>query len=300
MKNNYFLYNLKGIARSLVPSAFLPRNRERILRDLDKREDLDYIKWRVEYYCRLSEAFSLDSNAWRLSDLRWTRKKTVYFFDSYEYAMYFPQDFRANFEFGDVDYVCGKPSITKSRPICKANSACSDFLGSASPHSLQRTASASHSLVSHNPKNSSTILEFAKENSPLTQDTRIADAFLSTSLASHSKFAKNSTSKTASRRLDKRSEVPNTRILGESMGDSAKDSNDSMESNAKSQSDFTQSSDFDLVDSHSKTCGLSRNDEQKAIPPKPTNCPPLMAILLMQILATKAILHSLHLPTLRY
>ena len=54
------------------------------------------------------------------------------------------------------------------------------------------------------------------------------------SLASHSKFAKNSTSTSASRRLDERSEVPNTRILVESQGDSAKDSNDSMESTAKS------------------------------------------------------------------
>ena len=43
-----------------------------------------------------------------------------------------------------------------------ANSPCSDFLGSASSRSLQRTTSASHSLVSHNPKNSSTMLEFAE------------------------------------------------------------------------------------------------------------------------------------------
>ena len=42
----------------------------------------------------------------------------------------------------------------------KANSACSDFSGSASFRSLQRTASALHSLNSHNPENSSTILEF--------------------------------------------------------------------------------------------------------------------------------------------
>ncbi len=42
-----------------------------------------------------------------------------------------------------------------------ANSVCSDFSGSASAHSLQRTASASHSFASHNPENSSTILEFA-------------------------------------------------------------------------------------------------------------------------------------------
>ncbi len=45
--------------------------------------------------------------------------------------------------------------------LCIANSSRSDFLGSASSRSLQRTPSASHSLVSHNPKNSSTILEFA-------------------------------------------------------------------------------------------------------------------------------------------
>lgn len=52
------------------------------------------------------------------------------------------------------------------RAICReffkvANSPCSDFLGSASAHSLQRTASASHSFALHNPKNSSTMLEFA-------------------------------------------------------------------------------------------------------------------------------------------
>ena len=47
------------------------------------------------------------------------------------------------------------------RKIENANSTCSDFLGSASSRSLQRTASPSHSLNSHNPKNSSTILEFA-------------------------------------------------------------------------------------------------------------------------------------------
>ncbi len=54
-----------------------------------------------------------------------------------------------------------------------ANSACSDFLGSASAHSLQRTASASHSFASHNPKNSSTILEFADSkdsNNPSLRD----------------------------------------------------------------------------------------------------------------------------------
>ena len=58
---------------------------------------------------------------------------------------------------------------------------------------------------------------------------------LESSLASRPKFSKEAKASTASRRLDERSEVPNTRIFsnangGESQGDSA----DSMESNAES------------------------------------------------------------------
>lgn len=127
----------------LIPSVFLPKNREKILHNLYARNDLESIKNRVDYYCQLSQKVHLDSNAWRLKDLRWTHKKTVYFFDSYEYAMYFPQDFRANFEFGDVNYICKKPSITKSRPICKANLACGDFLDNALASSSQRNTKSS-------------------------------------------------------------------------------------------------------------------------------------------------------------
>ncbi|MGX3011735.1 glycosyl transferase family 90 [Helicobacter sp. 23-1044] len=117
LKNNYLFYNLKGIARMLTPFFILPLNREKILRDLEKRDDLDYIKKRVDYYCQMSEKITLDSEAKTLDFLRWTRKKSVYFFDTYEYARYFPQNFRAHFAFGDVNYFLQKPSFTKSRPI---------------------------------------------------------------------------------------------------------------------------------------------------------------------------------------
>ncbi|RDU61023.1 lipopolysaccharide core biosynthesis protein LpsA [Helicobacter marmotae] len=115
MKNNYLLYNLKGIARSL--SIFLPKNREKILHNVQDRADISYIKERVDYYCQLEKQVKLDSEAKSLDFLRFTRKKSVYFFDTYEYARYFPQHFRAHFAFGDINYICPKPSITKSRPI---------------------------------------------------------------------------------------------------------------------------------------------------------------------------------------
>ncbi|RDU62447.1 glycosyl transferase family 90 [Helicobacter sp. MIT 14-3879] len=117
MKNNYFIYNLKAILRSLYPSLLLPKNREKLLKSLDKRNDLEYIKNRVNYYCRLNDFKTLGEDSKELSFLRFTIKKTVYFFDTYEYAMYFPKDFKAYFAFGDINYFLDKPSITKSRPI---------------------------------------------------------------------------------------------------------------------------------------------------------------------------------------
>ncbi|WP_300732011.1 glycosyl transferase family 90 [uncultured Helicobacter sp.] len=117
MKNNYFLYNLRGIARSLIPAVFLPKNREKILHNVQDRADIEYIKSRVDYYCQLKRPIQLDKEAKSLDYLRFTRKKSVYFFDTYEWACYFPQHFKAHFMFGDINFICPKPSITKSRPI---------------------------------------------------------------------------------------------------------------------------------------------------------------------------------------
>lgn len=114
---NRFLLNIRGIARMLTPSVILPLNRERILRDLDSRKDLDYIKKRVDYYCQMNDKITLDSDARTLDFLRWTHKSTAYFFDAYEYVRYFPQNFRAHFAFGDVNFIPQKPSFAKSRPI---------------------------------------------------------------------------------------------------------------------------------------------------------------------------------------
>ena len=114
---NRFLLNVKGISRMLTPFFILPLNRERILRDLERRDDLDYIKKRVDYYCQMCEKITLDDDAKTLDFLRWTHKSTAYFFDAYEYARYFPQKFRAHFAFGDVNFIPQKPSFAKSRPI---------------------------------------------------------------------------------------------------------------------------------------------------------------------------------------
>ena len=119
MRNNRLAYNLSGIMRMLAPRFLLP-SREKILHSIQTRDDVEYIKQRVDYYCQLDSKITLDENAKNISCVRFAKKKTMYNFDAYEFTRYFPQDFKAYFEFGDVNYICPKPSITKSRPTQQA------------------------------------------------------------------------------------------------------------------------------------------------------------------------------------
>ncbi len=116
VKNNYFIYNLKGILRSLKP-YFLNTSYEKILKGWQDRDDSEYIKQRVNYYNRLNDFVKLGDEAKSISFVRFGKKQSVYRFDSWEYLRHFPQSFTANFAFGDVNYFLPNPSITKSRPI---------------------------------------------------------------------------------------------------------------------------------------------------------------------------------------
>ena len=94
MRNNRLAYNLSGIMRMLSPRFLLP-SREKILHSIQTRDDIEYIKQRVDYYCQLDSKITLDENAKNISCVRFAKKKTMYNFDAYEFTRYFPQDFRA-------------------------------------------------------------------------------------------------------------------------------------------------------------------------------------------------------------
>lgn len=117
MKNNYITYNIKSILRTIIPNGLFKSQKKRILKNWEYREDVSYIKDRVNYYCKLDELVSLGEDSKAISDIRFGNKKTVYLFDTYEYTRFFPQHLKANFAFGDVNYFLKYPSITKSRPI---------------------------------------------------------------------------------------------------------------------------------------------------------------------------------------
>ena len=115
---SHLAYNIKGIVRMISPRFLLVR-REDILRALQGRSDVDMIKKRVDYYCQMDTKITLDDEAKNIASTRFARKGVGYKFDSYEYLRYFPQNFKVHFEFGDVTYICSRPSFVKSRPVKK-------------------------------------------------------------------------------------------------------------------------------------------------------------------------------------
>jgi len=137
MKNNYFIYNTKAILRSLLPCFLLPKKREKILQIMKSRADLEYIKSRLNFYNRLEGFIPLNIEARELKTLRFCKKNSVYFFDTFEYARFYPQDLKAHFAFGDVNYFLPYPSITKSRPIVDIEHSHSGNHSLDSPHAAQ-------------------------------------------------------------------------------------------------------------------------------------------------------------------
>lgn len=90
--------------------------------------DQEYLKWRVEYYNKLTDTtpLSTDSSV-ALRNFTLPKKKKgvyanrTYFFDTYEYTRHFSSNLRIATLFGDITEVPSQPSITKSRPIDGVN-----------------------------------------------------------------------------------------------------------------------------------------------------------------------------------
>ena len=118
-KNNKFLFYLKGYLSLLVPNFFYQFYLPKILESISNNQ-LKKIKSRVNYYNKIQNKIET-SNEWKfLSDLKLGKKGKTYFFDAYSITRFF-KNYRANFLFGDINYIPNKPSFVKSRPISEKN-----------------------------------------------------------------------------------------------------------------------------------------------------------------------------------
>lgn len=121
LKNNQFLYNLKGIGHLLYPNFLGKYALSRKLKQITylKESELKIIAKRVKYYCSFDKTtLQISANP---SHFELLSKGSRYFFDTYEHMKYFSKDLVYLLEFGDVNYHLEFPSLCKSRPISQNN-----------------------------------------------------------------------------------------------------------------------------------------------------------------------------------
>lgn len=116
-KNPKFIYFGVNFFRLMIPKFVFRYRLERKLKSVEKRSDADYIKERVAYYNKLSTTVELPLFATALVEHKVPKKQKVYFFDTYQYVRWFPQNFKWGYCPGDVTFVPEYPSIVKSRPL---------------------------------------------------------------------------------------------------------------------------------------------------------------------------------------
>lgn len=124
-KNSNLKYYIRSYLREYTPKIFSQMQLNRILRQMDQRQDKEEIMRRVNYYCKLDKGSNFNRQMWSdkaimLQDQPVTGQKT-YYFDAMEYARYFSQDLRWILDAGDKPYVAPEPAIVKNRPIVEHN-----------------------------------------------------------------------------------------------------------------------------------------------------------------------------------
>jgi hypothetical protein len=124
-KNSKLKYYVRSYLREYTPWVFSQCRLGRLLREVERRDDRDYIMQRADYYCKLTADSSYDRRKWdeeavRLSDQPMTGQKS-YYFDAMEYARYFDGSLKWILRHGDITYVPELPIVLKSRPISDDN-----------------------------------------------------------------------------------------------------------------------------------------------------------------------------------
>lgn len=118
-KNSKLKYYISSYSLLLCPKCILRWRLKRLLRRAEESGEREYLKRRVDYYCKLQRVTPLPESATPLSrhTLKNKRGGSVYFFDTYEFTRYFKQTFRWLMKPGDVTTVPSAPTIVKSRPV---------------------------------------------------------------------------------------------------------------------------------------------------------------------------------------
>ncbi|MDE6217465.1 MAG: lipopolysaccharide biosynthesis protein [Muribaculaceae bacterium] len=112
-----FFYYLRGIGRRLLPRPVRRLQRNMLLKDWEKRPDADYIRRRVDFYCRRS--FLPNSEAIKAGEVELMDTPSAYIVDIQRYLRAFRFGTRLNYRGGDTPPGTNPriPTIIRSRRI---------------------------------------------------------------------------------------------------------------------------------------------------------------------------------------
>lgn len=116
-KNSKMFYFARQGLRWLLPRAIVQRRLGRVLYEPLSPEQKAYVEDRVDYCCRLSATTPLPADSPTLGEHRFRGRHSAYFFDTYEFTRWFPDELKWRCLYGDITEVPSAPTIVKSRPI---------------------------------------------------------------------------------------------------------------------------------------------------------------------------------------
>ncbi|MCI3938159.1 lipopolysaccharide biosynthesis protein [Chryseobacterium aahli] len=115
-KKNKLSFYIQGFTRGLLPVKSLEKKVSKLYSVLSK-EEVNNVERRVDYYNKIHSQTEVAHQGTCIKDLLKPKTPKAYYFDTYEYARYFPENHLIDFAFGDVNTILNLPMITKSRPI---------------------------------------------------------------------------------------------------------------------------------------------------------------------------------------
>ena len=117
-KKMAFFFYLKGAMYSLVPRSWLNARRKRLLRNWEKRSDADYLRWRRDIYCRLTDPFVIPKDKGvALKDVKVGKFQSRYSVDAQRSLRCFPKNALLAFKDGDIWENPGLPTLMKARRL---------------------------------------------------------------------------------------------------------------------------------------------------------------------------------------
>ncbi|MDO4801879.1 MAG: glycosyl transferase family 90 [Prevotellaceae bacterium] len=119
-KNSNLKFYILGYLRRMVPQAWYLKKISSKLSDISRRDDLEYIRDRVEYYNKLLGTTLLPNDVETLKDFD-AKHQSAYYIDLYRTSRWFPKQLKCSFIPGDVVDIPEIPSVVKSRPILPGN-----------------------------------------------------------------------------------------------------------------------------------------------------------------------------------